>query len=208
MVFGSQISFFLIIWAAIYQKPKENRSKYYDFSLNSESSLDRTKIFLGRKLDAPDLNKAFLVKILKNSEKLSKNPKLKIWSSCFNLHRKWGWFGTNFNFDARLRSCRVLHYTAIGCSFLILIWTSFSSFTVGTYFCITLLFMHKTSDFWVSNFAGDLGQQCFWANWKILMADFFIIILNNIIYRIYINLELFSELQTLKFPISFFFQYF
>ncbi len=28
VVFGPQISFFLIIWAAIYQKPKENRSKY------------------------------------------------------------------------------------------------------------------------------------------------------------------------------------
>jgi hypothetical protein len=27
-----------------------------DFSLNSESSLGRTKIFLGRRLDVPDLN--------------------------------------------------------------------------------------------------------------------------------------------------------
>jgi hypothetical protein len=32
--------------------------------------------------------------------------------------------------------------------------------------------MQKTSDFWVSDFAGDLGQQRFWANRKILMTDF------------------------------------
>jgi hypothetical protein len=31
LVFGPQISFFLIIWAAIYQKPKESQSKYRFF---------------------------------------------------------------------------------------------------------------------------------------------------------------------------------
>jgi hypothetical protein len=31
LAFGPQISFFLIIWAAIYQKPKENQSKYRFF---------------------------------------------------------------------------------------------------------------------------------------------------------------------------------
>jgi hypothetical protein len=121
----------------------------------------------------------------------------------FSHYRKWGWFRTNFSFDARLRRCRVLYYTAIGGSFLILIWTSFSSFILGTYFCITLLFMHKTSNFLVSDFAGDLGQRCFWAKWKILMKDFLLIIFNNIIYPIYINLEPFTELQSLKFAINF-----
>jgi hypothetical protein len=43
--------FFLIIWATIYQNT--------DFSLNSESSLGRTKIFLGRRLDAPAIEDIF-----------------------------------------------------------------------------------------------------------------------------------------------------
>jgi hypothetical protein len=38
------------------------------------------------KWDKWDLNKTFLVKVLKNLENLSKNPKLKIWSPCSNLH--------------------------------------------------------------------------------------------------------------------------
>jgi hypothetical protein len=40
--------------AAICRKPKEN-GQNTDFSLNSESSLGRTKIFLGRRLDTPAL---------------------------------------------------------------------------------------------------------------------------------------------------------
>ncbi len=52
LVSGPQ--FFPVIWAAICQKPKEN-GQNSDFSLNSESSLGRTKIFLGRRLDTPAL---------------------------------------------------------------------------------------------------------------------------------------------------------
>jgi hypothetical protein len=61
LVSGPQINFFPIIWAAVRQKPKKN-GQNTDFSLNSESSLGRTKIFLnrmrpvGRRLDAPVLD--------------------------------------------------------------------------------------------------------------------------------------------------------
>jgi hypothetical protein len=53
-------------------------------------------------------------------------------------------------------------------------------------FSIHCFLMQKPPIFLVSDFAGDLGQRCFWANWKILMKDFLLIIFNNIIYPIYI----------------------
>jgi hypothetical protein len=123
-------------------------------------------------------------------------------------YRKWGWFGTNFSFDARLRRYRVLYYTAIGGSFLILIWTSFSSFIVGTYFFNTPLFDAKNLRFLGFKICGWFGTTAFLGELKDFdegfFLDFLLIIFNIIIYyRIYINLGLFSKLQTLKFAINF-----
>jgi hypothetical protein len=88
-------------------------------------------------------------------------------------YRKWGWFGTNFSFDARLRRCRVLYYTAIGGNFLILIWTSFSPFTVGTYFCITLIFDAKNLRFLGFKFCGWFGTTAFLGELKDFDEGFF-----------------------------------
>ncbi len=46
-----------------------------------------------------------------------------LWSLCIlnNRYRKRGWFGQNFDFDARLRRYAVLSITAIGAILLILI---------------------------------------------------------------------------------------
>jgi hypothetical protein len=100
------------------------------------------------------------LKIFKNnSHKVNKN--FWIYNILEKEYRKWGWFGTNFGFDARLRRCRVLYYTAIGGIFLILIWTSFSSFTVGTYFFITLLFYAKNLRFLGFRFCGWFGTTEF-----------------------------------------------
>jgi hypothetical protein len=88
-------------------------------------------------------------------------------------NRKWGWFGTNFSFDARLRRCRVLYYTTIGGSFLILIWTSFSSLTVGTLFNITLLFDAKNLRFFGFRFCGWFGTTAFLGELKDFYEGFF-----------------------------------
>jgi hypothetical protein len=55
----------------------------------------------------------------------------------------------------------ILYYTALGVIFLILIWTSFSSLTVGTYFCITLLFYAKNLRFLGFRFSGWFGTTVF-----------------------------------------------
>jgi hypothetical protein len=46
-----------MIWTFPVKKLREN-GKNTDFSLNSESSLGRAKMFLGRRLDAPALRHA------------------------------------------------------------------------------------------------------------------------------------------------------
>jgi hypothetical protein len=76
-------------------------------------------------------------------------------------YRKSEWFGPNFDVDAWLRPNGVLHNTAIGAIFLILIWASFSVHIVGTYFCSTVLFEAKNLKFLDFRFCGWFGPDVF-----------------------------------------------
>ncbi len=105
-----------------------------------------------------------------------------------NQYRKWGWFGTNFSFDARLRRCGVLYYTAIGGSFLILIWTWFSSFTVGTYFCITLLFDVKNLQFLGFKICGWFGTTAFLGELKDFDEGFFYLLYLILLFIEYMSI--------------------
>ncbi len=89
------------------------------------------------------------VDILSADENLIKRIK-KVWgkkSSCWGSNQDLNETNGYFKFPRHPQKLvqnnnwfRMVYYTATGDSFLILIWTSFSSFIVGTYFCITLLF--------------------------------------------------------------------
>ncbi len=95
------------------------------------------------------------------------------WIAKFLMYRKWGWFGTNFTFGVRLRRYRVLYCTANAGGFLILIWTSFSSFIIGRCFYITLFFYAKNLRFLGFRFCGWFGTTVFLGELKDFDAGFF-----------------------------------
>jgi hypothetical protein len=72
----------------------------------------------------------------------------------FYIYRKSGYYGTNFDFDLDCGSMSFLNVLLQRRDWLILIWSSFSSFIVCPYFLSTLLFNPKHLKFLGFRFCG------------------------------------------------------
>ncbi len=86
-------------------------------------------------------------------------------------------YGTNFHFDARLRCYRILGCIASKEGLVILDLNLI--FFLHCWYIFLQFSSEKPHFFLVSDFTGNLGQPRSWANLKILMEDFLLIIFNN-----------------------------
>jgi hypothetical protein len=87
--------------------------------------------------------------------------------------RENGFFGTNFDFDARLRRYSVLECIATKWGLVNLDLIHILPSMLVHIFAVHLFLIQETSNFWISAFAGNLGQQRFLDELKDFGGRFF-----------------------------------